>query len=121
MCTMAPAELDLLTADRPATDGAGTPGAARAGVTPALATVQTVLARFLTELDGTGPGPGTPEHLTLERIEPDRSLTDYATNSVQMLQLHARLEDAFGVEISASALFDHHTVAALADHLARRA
>jgi acyl carrier protein len=100
MCTMATAELDLLTAPPTAA-----PGPAAAG---ALATVQKVLAQFLTELEGTRP----------ERVDPERSLTDYATNSVQMLQLHARLEDAFGLEITASALFDHHTVAALADHLA---
>ena len=97
---MATAELDRLTVPPTAA-----PGLSPAG---ALATVQGVLAQFLTELDGTRP----------DRVDPERSLTDYATNSVQMLQLHARLEDAFGVEIAASALFDHHTVAALADHLA---
>jgi acyl carrier protein len=100
MCAMATAELDLLTAPASATPGPDPAGA--------LATVQGVVAQFITELDGTRP----------EWVDPERSLTDYATNSVQMLQLHARLEDAFGVEIAASALFDHHTVAALADHLA---
>lgn len=74
----------------------------------ALRTVQGILADFLVETYGASP----------ESIEPGSQLTDYAANSVQMLQIHARLEDAFGVEIDAAALFDYDTVAALADYLA---
>jgi polyketide synthase 13 len=75
-----------------------------------LRTVQTVLADFLTETYGSPP----------EAVEPGSVLTDYGTSSVQLLQLHARLEDAFGLRIEASVLFDYHTVAALAGYLAGR-
>lgn len=100
---MAPADLDLLTAERDAV------GPARPEMTSGtLHTVQKILAQFVGETDGTRP----------DTIDPRSRLTDFAANSVQLLQIHARLEDGFGIEISASALFDHDTVAALAAHLA---
>lgn len=74
-----------------------------------LSTVRAVVQRFLSD---TGAG--------VEVVDPDRHLTEYAVSSVQLLQLHARLEDAFGVEIPAVALFDHDSVAAFADYLAGR-
>lgn len=73
----------------------------------ALRLVQDVLARFVSERDGTQP----------PAIEPSSSVTAYVANSVQMLQVHGRLEDAFGRQIAASALFEYETVAALAGHL----
>ena len=73
----------------------------------ALRLVQEVLAGFVSERDGTQP----------TAIEPSSSVTAYAANSVQMLQVHGRLEDAFGRPIAASAPFDYETVAALAEHL----
>jgi polyketide synthase 13 len=75
-----------------------------------LRTVQTILAEFFAETNGT----------QLDVVEPDSVLTEYAASSVQLLQIHARLEDAFGLQIEASVLFDYHTVAALADYLAGR-
>jgi acyl carrier protein len=73
-----------------------------------LSAVQEILAQFLVETYGAWP----------EKIEPSCHLTDLAVNSVQLLQVHARLEDTFGIEIAASALFDHDTVGALAEYLA---
>jgi polyketide synthase 13 len=75
-----------------------------------LRTVQTILAEFFAETNGTRP----------EVIEPGSELTEYAASSMQLLQIHARLEDAFGLQIEASVLFDYHTIAALADYLAGR-
>lgn len=85
-------------------------GSAEPNVLTALRRVQDVLAEFVADCHGTRP----------ETIDPDSTVTDYAVNSVQTLQLHGRLEDAFGFEIPASALFDYATVAALADHLDRQ-
>ena len=73
-----------------------------------LRTVQTIVGEFLAETDGARPAP----------IPPESRLTDFATNSVELLQIHARLEDALGLKITAAALFEHDTVAALADYLA---
>jgi acyl carrier protein len=73
-----------------------------------LRTVQTVLVPFADAIDGTGP----------DAVQPDSCLTDYASSSVLMLQIHTRLEDALGMEITASALLDHDTVGALANYLA---
>jgi acyl carrier protein len=72
-----------------------------------LRTVQTILAQFLADTDGTPP----------EAIQPSSQVMEVVVNSVQMLQLHARLEDAFGLEIAASALLDAKTVGGLADYL----
>jgi acyl carrier protein len=73
----------------------------------ALKLVQDVLADFVGERDGARPTV----------IEPSSSVAAYAANSVQLLQVHGRLEDAFGRPIAASAFFDYETVAALAEHL----
>jgi acyl carrier protein len=75
-----------------------------------LRTVQTILAELFAEASGT----------PVEVVEPGSVLTDYAASSVQLLQIHARLEDVFGLQLEASVLFDYHTVAALADYLAGR-
>jgi acyl carrier protein len=75
-----------------------------------LRTVQTILAEFFAETHGTPP----------EVVEPGSALTEYGISSMQLLRIHARLEDAFGLRIEASVLFDYHTVAALADYLADR-
>jgi polyketide synthase PksN len=73
----------------------------------ALRLVQEVLAQFVSERDG----------VAAPHIDPSSPVTAYAANSVQMVQVHGRLEDAFGRPIAASALFDYETVAALAEHL----
>lgn len=96
---MVSGELEVLTADRDA--------AKAAAASDTLRVVQEVLAQFVGETAGARP----------DTIPPDSRLTDYATNSVEMLQIHARLEDSLHTEIAASALFDHPTVEALANHL----
>jgi acyl carrier protein len=75
-----------------------------------LRTVQRILSDFFAETYG----------VALDVVEPGSVLTDYGASSVQLLQLHARLEDAFGLRIEASVLFDYDTVGALADYLAGR-
>jgi hypothetical protein len=73
-----------------------------------LRTVQLVLGRFLAQTRGAGQAAVGPESRVL----------DCASNSVQLLELHALLEDALGLTIKVSTLFEHDTVAALAGHLA---
>jgi len=74
---------------------------------PTLVAVQSILADFLADTHGERPAG----------IDPQARLTDLATNSMQLLQVHARLEDTLDLEIPASALFDHDTVAALVQYL----
>jgi acyl carrier protein len=73
-----------------------------------LRIIQTVVAGVLAEAHGR-PAPA---------IEAGRHLTEFVTDSVQMLQVHARLTDALGKEIEASILFEYDSIAALAEHLA---
>jgi acyl carrier protein len=88
----------------------GTPDARTAGH-ETLRTVQAVLAQVRAEAHGTaGTAP--------ETVDPGCNVVEFAASSLRLLQIHMRLEDAFGIEIAASALFDHETVAALADYLA---
>ena len=73
-----------------------------------LRTVQAIVGEFLAETGGTQP----------EAIHPESRLTDFAASSVHLLQIHARLEEALGLTITASALFEYETLAELADYLA---
>ncbi|WFE29200.1 acyl carrier protein [Solwaraspora sp. WMMD791] len=86
--------------DQPAaTDGAG--------YRQTLQVLQRVLARILMEAGEPDPGP----------IPPERRITDVAANSVQLLQVHAGLEEELGIEIAAAAFFEHDSLADLARHL----
>ncbi len=51
---------------------------------------------------------------------PGRQLLEYGLSSLQLLQIHAHLEEALGIEVDKAALFDCPTVGELADHLADR-
>lgn len=77
------------------------------GYRQTLQVLQRVLARVLVEAGEPDPGP----------IPPERRITDVAANSVQLLQVHAGLEEALGIEIAAAALFEHDSLADLARHL----
>ena len=57
---------------------------------------------------------GAPE----ERIRRDEPIVNYLTDSRDALSLAADLEDWLGVQLSASIVWDHPTIAALADHVA---
>jgi acyl carrier protein len=72
-----------------------------------VTTVSAVLAELLAETRGEPP----------PAIAPTTRVTDLVVNSVQLLQFQTRLEDMLGVEITASALFDHETVLAFASYL----
>lgn len=76
-------------------------------VDTAVATIVAIVIAFFAEAELAPP----------DEIGPTSSLLDFALNSVQLLQVHARLEDTFGVELSVSALFDHDTIGALAAYL----
>lgn len=77
------------------------------GYLETLRIMQQVLARVLVESGEPDPGPIPPEH----------RITDVAANSVQLLQVHAGLEEALGLEIAATVLFEHDSLADLARHL----
>jgi acyl carrier protein len=90
----------------------GTPDARTAGH-DTLRTVQAVLAKIRAEYDGTGTDGTAPE-----TVDPGCNVVEFAATSLRLLQIHVCLEDAFGMRIAAAALFDHETVAALAEYLA---
>jgi acyl carrier protein len=73
-----------------------------------LRTVQAILAEVCAEAAGVAP----------DAVDPGSNVAEFAASSLRLLQFHGRLEDAFGIEIAASAFFDHETVAALAGYLA---
>lgn len=53
-----------------------------------------------------------------DAIHPDSPVSMYLTDSRDALSLAADLQDWLGVPVSASALWDHPTLAALSRHLA---
>jgi acyl carrier protein len=55
-----------------------------------------------------------------EQIDVDAPITDYLFDSRDALSLTADLQGWLGVEMSASIVWDHPTIAALADHLAEQ-
>jgi acyl carrier protein len=77
-----------------------------------------------------GEGPDTEaEHaiaaivrevLGRERVGVEENFFDLGGNSLLLVQVHARLEEAFGVEIAVVELFNHPTVRALARFLGDR-
>ncbi|MFF8232297.1 type I polyketide synthase [Streptomyces caelestis] len=54
---------------------------------------------------------------TAEDIAPDRGFTDLGVDSLAGLGLQEKLLEATGVDLPSTVVFDHPTVAALADHL----
>ena len=70
-----------------------------------LRAVQGVLATVLS-------GP------TAESFTPERSILDYGVSSIQMVQIHARMESVLGRQIPKAALFDHPTIGDLVTFLA---
>ncbi len=53
-----------------------------------------------------------------DTIDVEGALTDYLTDSRDALTLAADLQDWLGREVSVYIVWDHPTIAALADHLA---
>ena len=91
----------------PVGNSQGHPPDGRPGYQATLQIMQQVLARIVVESGQPDPG----------LIPPDHRITDVAANSVQLLQVHAGLEEALSVEIAAAALFEHDSLADLAQHL----
>jgi phthiocerol/phenolphthiocerol synthesis type-I polyketide synthase C len=58
--------------------------------------------------------------LSPSRIDPQRPLGSVGFDSLMTLDLRNRLEASLGLRLSATVVWNHPTVAALADHLARR-
>jgi acyl carrier protein len=81
--------------------------AATADTDRVLATVCEVLTPFAPE----GGGPAD------ETFAPQRAIAEFGGSSVQMLQIHAHLEAAFGIQIPTTALFDYPTVGELVAYL----
>lgn len=54
-----------------------------------------------------------------QAIDPHEPLTSYLTDSRDALNLAADFQDWLGVELSAYVIWDHPTIAALADHVAK--
>ena len=65
-----------------------------------LRTVQGVLATIVADVSG------PPD----EAFAPHQRLFDHALGSLQVLQVHAHLEEALGIEIDMAALFDCPTI-----------
>jgi acyl-CoA synthetase (AMP-forming)/AMP-acid ligase II/acyl carrier protein len=75
--------------------------------TDLLHTVQSILAGIVVDV------AGPPD----QAFAPHRRLRDYALGSLQVLQLHAYLEEKLGIPIDKAALFACPTIANLVDHL----
>ncbi|MFJ6215669.1 SDR family NAD(P)-dependent oxidoreductase [Streptomyces sp. NPDC092296] len=69
----------------------------------AAASVDAVVARTL------GRQPGS--------LDPDQPFTEYGVDSIILVELVTALNEQLGTELKPTALFDHPTVNALADHL----
>lgn len=86
----------------------------------------------LAELRRQGPGQvefiqrwlqervGEALHCRAQEVALDRGLLELGLDSLLMLQLRARLEQAFGVRLEPAALFSHPTIDRLARHLFER-
>jgi acyl carrier protein len=57
-------------------------------------------------------------NLPTEQVQVDQPIASYLFDSRDALNLAADLETWLGVEMSASLLWDHPTIAAVADHVA---
>ncbi|WP_227997705.1 acyl carrier protein [Nocardia australiensis] len=53
-------------------------------------------------------------------VRTDTPFSDLGLSSIQLARLTAHLEDAMGVEVSLTALFDHPDIEQLVEHLAMR-
>jgi acyl carrier protein len=73
-----------------------------------LHTVQHILAMLVDH-----PGGSPAEVFTAAS-----RILDFGVNSVQLLQIHARLEAALGRQVPRSVLFDCDSIGELVDHLA---
>ncbi|NUR27504.1 MAG: acyl carrier protein [Catenulispora sp.] len=56
--------------------------------------------------------------LPIERIDPDRKLTELGLDSIYVLTMCGDIEDRLGVVVDAALVWDHPTVGALAGRLA---
>ena len=89
----------------PAPSGARTTEAARPAFTPASNEMERIIATVLTELLG------------LERVGTHDNFFDLGANSLLMMQANSRLRTALGVPLSLVQMFEHPTIASLAEHL----
>lgn len=83
------------------------PAAVRFSEPQIRAAIRTSLSRAL-EIDET-------------TLDDDRDFDAYGLPSLEAVELAAELEDFLGREIDAEAIFEHPTIARLAQHLARAA
>lgn len=58
--------------------------------------------------------------LTPEEIDPETPLAAYGLDSITAVSISVRIEDHFAVALDANAMWDHPTVAALAEMLSGR-
>ncbi|HEY5285512.1 MAG TPA: type I polyketide synthase [Solirubrobacteraceae bacterium] len=58
-------------------------------------------------------------HSELASIGPDRAFKELGFDSLMVVDLRRRLQEKVGVPLAATVVFDHHTPALLAEHLAR--
>ncbi|MEU2736820.1 acyl carrier protein [Streptomyces sp. NPDC007095] len=56
--------------------------------------------------------------LPIERIDPDRKLTELGLDSIYVLTMCGDIEDRLGVVVDAAMIWDHPTVGSLAVRLA---
>ncbi|MCX5047753.1 MULTISPECIES: acyl carrier protein [unclassified Streptomyces] len=56
--------------------------------------------------------------LPIERIDPDRKLTELGLDSIYVLTMCGDIEDELGVVVDAAMIWDHPTVGSLAGRLA---
>jgi acyl carrier protein len=56
--------------------------------------------------------------LPIERIDPNRKLTELGLDSIYVLTMCGDIEDRFGIMVDAAMIWDHPTVGSLAGRLA---
>ena len=89
----------------PATSAARKPKSARPAFTPASNETERTISAVLQELLG------------LERVGTHDNFFDLGANSLLMMQANSRLRTALGVPLSLVQMFEHPTIASLAEHL----
>ena len=89
----------------PAAPTARTPKSARAAFTPASNETERTISAVLQEILG------------LERVGTHDNFFDLGANSLLMMQANSRLRTALGVPLSLVQMFEHPTIASLAEHL----
>ena len=89
----------------PATSTARKPKSARPAFTPASNETERTISAVLQELLG------------LERVGTHDNFFDLGANSLLMMQANTRLRTALGVPLSLVQMFEHPTIASLAEHL----